>query len=367
MGHPEYEFVNISLGPRMPVDDDDVHVWTAELDALLSNGKILATIAVGNDGEADAQADLDRIQVPADCVNGMSVGAADSLGPDWARAPYSSVGPGRRPGFVKPDCIAFGGSDAEPFQVIDPPSGTLLEAAGTSFAAPSVLRLAMGIRAHFGRELSPMALKSLIIHCADEHSAQGSQHVGWGRAPDSIWPIVTCSDHTARIVYQGTLQQGHTARMPIPLPPAGLRGNVKIHATFCYATEVDPQDPPNYTRAGLDVTFRPRPGTTDSFFRSNDYQEERGLRTKAHKWETTLDAGKTKRATSLDTPVFDVHYIAREAGMRARSRGMTIPYALVVTIDAPNTPDLYNRTLLAYPGLLQMLTPVIEIPIPVGI
>jgi len=46
-------------------------------------------------------------------------------------------------------------------------------------------------------------------------------------------------------------------RARIPLPATGLFGNVTITATFCYATETDPQDPLNYTRAGLEVSFRP--------------------------------------------------------------------------------------------------------------
>ena len=48
-----YDFINLSLGPALPVEDDDVHAWTAVLDEYLSNGSTLATIAVGNNGEND--------------------------------------------------------------------------------------------------------------------------------------------------------------------------------------------------------------------------------------------------------------------------------------------------------------------------
>ena len=29
---PKYDFINLSLGPSLPVEDDDVHAWTAVLD-----------------------------------------------------------------------------------------------------------------------------------------------------------------------------------------------------------------------------------------------------------------------------------------------------------------------------------------------
>ena len=50
----EYDFINLSIGPQLPIEDDDVHAWTAVIDERLSRGTTLATIAVGNDGEGDA-------------------------------------------------------------------------------------------------------------------------------------------------------------------------------------------------------------------------------------------------------------------------------------------------------------------------
>src|SRR5262249_7945001 len=69
-----YQFINLSIGPYPPVEDDDVHAWTAVIDERLSRGSTLATIAVGNGGEASAKDQLNRIQVPADCVNATAVG-----------------------------------------------------------------------------------------------------------------------------------------------------------------------------------------------------------------------------------------------------------------------------------------------------
>ena len=55
------------------------------------------------------------------------------------------------------------------------------------------------------------------------------------------------------------------------------------------------------------------------------------------------------RASSLSDPVFDVHYNARRGG--ASDRGAkSIPYALVITIEAKHMADLYNKiALLSHP------------------
>ncbi len=76
----KYEFINISLGPNLPVADDEVNVWTASLDDRLASGRAIATVAAGNDGELDGSLGLNRIQPPADAINVIAVGASDTLG-----------------------------------------------------------------------------------------------------------------------------------------------------------------------------------------------------------------------------------------------------------------------------------------------
>jgi hypothetical protein len=137
----KYDFINLSLGPDMPIEDDEIHVWTAVLDSYLADGDTLATIAVGNNGDADAASGLARVQPPSDCVNAMSIGACDAITGKWQRAPYSAIGPGRNPGVIKPDGVCFGGIEGKPFVVLGE-NGTLEGTTGTSFASPSALRLA---------------------------------------------------------------------------------------------------------------------------------------------------------------------------------------------------------------------------------
>lgn len=369
----KYDFINLSIGPYASVEDDDIHPWTAVLDTHLAAGQTLATIAVGNNGGSPDEADR-RVQIPADCINSFSLGAADSTKVGWSRAPYSAFGPGRAPGFVKPDALDFGGTGTEPFVVTDRDiSGGVAYTQGTSFASPSALRKAIALRAHFGHRLSPLGIKALLIHAADESSVERAE-VGWGRITPRLEDVMLCRDGQVRVIYQGVLTPSKYLRARIPLPPDQLQGMVSIRATFTYATETDPEDPGSYSKAGLGVTFRPNdgvfadPGAVDPksrpFFKRSAFDSESTLRRDAQMWETTLNQTQTLRGSSLSNPVFDVHYNARSNGGMPQS-ARPIPYALAVTVEARREVDLYDRVLRAYAGQLEALQPIIELPVQV--
>jgi hypothetical protein len=370
-----FDFVNLSLGPDLPIEDDEVHVWTACLDAHFATGKTLVTIAAGNSGANDWESGNARIQAPGDGVNILSVGAADSNDKKWKRATYSSIGPGRRPGYIKPDVLAFGGSTTSPFWVLDRDKpGYAVPIQGTSFASPNALRAGLGVRAYLGPVVQPIGLKALLVHHSDDGSHE-AREVGWGKLPIDLDELITCADDTAHVLYQGTMDASGYLRLRVPLPSAGLKGKVTIAATFCYATEVDPQDPLNYTRAGLDITFRPnsdkfsqtpfgqsKQPTPKTFFSCKAFASEEELRIDAHKWETCLKASRTFYAAGLKDPVFDVHYNARFGGAQS-NQGKEISYALVVTVHAKHVVDLYNRIAQRYRTQLVPLRPIIRLPI----
>lgn len=355
----EYKFANLSLGPRLPIEDGEVHAWTATLDQLCSRYGILATVAVGNDGEV---AGANRIQPPADMVNAIAVGAADSTSKKWTRAPYSCIGPGRSPGYVKPDGVAFGGSANEPFAVFNPLLGSVVGVQGTSYAAPLTLRTAAGISATTSYDMTAIALKALLVHHAERRATIAREEVGWGRFKEDPMQLLECEPATATVIFQGTLAKGEYLRCPIPMPSAALPGDVQISATLCIQAHTDPEHAVNYTRSGVGVTFRPALGvgdssTSDFFGRATQYKaSEREHRDGAHKWETCLHRTKTFRSpVGLAGPVFDIEYHARE-----QSRGVPaasapdVRYALVVSIQAKDLPDLYDRIRQNY----DVLTPV---------
>ena len=149
----------------------------------------------------------------------LAVGACDTPENDWQRAPYSSVGPGRSPGLIKPDLVGFGGSMARPFVALshelDP---KLTSTGGTSFATPSIVRMASGVRAHFGANLSHLAIRALLVHTA-ETSEHDACEIGWGRCAQDLSEIVLCADDEVRVVYQGEISPAKYVRASIPVPP----------------------------------------------------------------------------------------------------------------------------------------------------
>lgn len=367
----QYQFVNLSLGPDLPIEDTEVHAWTSVIDELLSDGSTLMTVAVGNNGDLDRESGNARIQVPSDCVNSIAVGASGDTKAGWQRAFYSAIGPGRSPGVVKPDLLAFGGSGANYFHVLSP--GTkpeLVPEVGTSFAAPYLLRHAVGIRAILGDGLSPLAIKALLIHNA-ETDGHDKFEVGWGKVPEDLMQTITSPEGVARIVYEGELKPGKYLRAPLPLPDEGLTGKIRLGATFCFASPTDPQDAAAYTRAGLEIVFRPNVGKTkegqtnaDSrgFFDMKKYDTEAERRSDHGKWETVLHSEKNMLGRGLNNPHFDIHYHAREGGASTR-RAEKIPYALIITVKAPRHADLFNEILRAYAKTLVPIVPQVSLPI----
>lgn len=183
--------------------------------------------------------------------------------------------------------------------------------------------------------------------------------------------IITCPEGVARIVYQGELKPGKYLRASLPLPAGGLNGSIRLKATFCYASPTDPQDAAAYTRAGLEVVFRPSDekikdgkanADTKSFFDMKKYATEEERRSDMGKWETVLHSAKNMRGSSLKNPVFDIHYNAREAGGRATG-AEKIRYALIITVEAPKHADLYNEILRAYAKTLVPIQPQVSLPI----
>jgi len=374
-----YDFINISLGPDCAMDDDDVNAWTSTLDSLLADGNTVATVACGNNGELDQPSGLHRVQPPSDGVNSIGVGSCNSMTTPWRRADYSAWGPGRSPGYVKPDVLCFGGSHEAPFLMLTGTSPAVGGGRiGTSFAAPLGMRSGVGVRAQFREPLWAPTIKALMVHQAQSNE-QDKCETGWGRLSHELDDLVLCPDGEAHVVYQRAMPETGTVRLLLPIPP-GLPGTFEIKATFSFYCDIDPEDAMNYTKAGLDIQFRPdlsrfgpayrrddgswaTPTTpkSDSFFSSNDfYEPEYRRRSDAHKWETTLSQVKRKRSNSLNMPVFDVSRIIREHGHIARVKSQ-MKFGLVISVKNSSVPDLYDRVVTHFAGRLQPMRPRAEV------
>lgn len=305
-GRP-YPLANLSMGPRMPIDDDDVHEWTVRLDQWLASGETLMTVAAGNDGALGA--DLGRVQPPADAVNALAIGSANSHTRSWNRAEYSAWGPGRSPGFIKPDGLVFGGCRSNPLTIFSPISKNLVAKCGTSYSSPIALRAAGGVLATVNDKMSPIALQALLISAA-EFSARHHEReqVGWGRFPISPEAVLYSPEDEVRVIYQGVIRGDEPLRARVPVP-SGLPGcNVHLTATFCYRAPTDPAHPVNYTRAGLLVRFRPDGVNTATFFGKGIYDTEAVLRRDALRWDTCMRRARKFDSADLTAPCFDINY-----------------------------------------------------------
>lgn len=345
----EHRFVNISLAPASPVEDDDVHLWTSVLEPRLAAGSVLAVVAAGNSGEHTFPES--RIQVPADMVNGLAVGSAAAPAGPVVRAAHSSVGPGRSPGLVKPDGLAWG--DAVPLYNLR--VGGTIVAEGSSFAAPLALRAAVGAAA-LAHGVTPAIARALAIHTTERSSKAGQSEIGHGRFCLDPLDLVTCGDREAMVVYEGQLEPGRPVGAALPWPDGDVFGKVRVRATLLFHTAVDVAHPINYTRAGIEARLRrSEGGNTVSFFsKAKLYgQSEQELRADAHKWETVLSKEIGLNADTLDDPMLELVYRARDEGLPISNASLEpLPYVLVVTVSAIAEPDFYNRVRQRYPVLL---------------
>ncbi|WP_309500050.1 S8 family peptidase [Sulfurovum sp.] len=348
----KYQFANLSLGPQIPIEDDDVHVWTSSLDNYLATNNTLLTIAVGNDGNL---VDQNRIQPPSDTVNALAVGAANTEDATWRKTDYSCIGPGRSPGLIKPDGIAFGGDRENPFLVYSPISGQIHATAGTSFSSPLVLRTGIGLASTLDTEVNPLALKALLIHNIENKDLPQNE-IGRGRFPTEVSQIIFSDDDEVSVIYQGKLNVSEYLRVPIPFPDEEIEGKISIKATFCFTAETNPAHPDSYTNNGLTIVFKPKEGRTRTFFSPKKlYQTESDARKDAHKWETTLHKEEILLASSLKKPCFEVVYQARDAGKVVKKENTEeLPYVLVLTLKSKKGYPLYNSIRQQY----QILQPI---------
>lgn len=359
VGQP-YSLANLSLGPRLPIVDDDPHEWTVRLDDFLSLGDLFMTVAAGNDGSAGQ--DLGRVQPPADAVNAFTVGASDDHHAKAKRAPYSCLGPGRSPGLVKPDVVAFGGAQNRPMRLVDPITGMVNKHAGTSYAAPLALRLAAGLMASVSEPVSPSMLHALLVSKAQFNARHGHNQleIGWGILPATVDDILYSPEDEVVVMYQGVIAKGQPIRARIPLP-AGLDVEEKalIGATFVYRAPIDPAHPVSYTRAGLEILFQPDSQTSTPFFSRTEFDTEQTLRDDALKWEACRHRQKKVPIGIMTDPSFVIRYQGRDEGapdpdpvkgadgtlLPAADQPSALPFALVIRIRVASAPNLSELVL----------------------
>jgi hypothetical protein len=385
----------LSFGPNKPIEDDEIDPFTATLDRLAYEEDILFIVAVGNEGQLSEP--YNRIQPPADAVNGLGVGAYiyDGKGTP-VRAPYSCSGPGRSGNAVKPDIHMFGGWSDQPFCVFKPGgNGECTYTMGTSFSAPLACGMAGNLlyRADDPETITPQTAKALMIHKAFKDGWE--PEYGWGPLSCDLDELMTCPQNHVTLLYNGKLRLGKRTHLPIPFfNDIAEKGQARFTWTLVYATDVAPSMPDEYTLGGTQVTFRPHEDIytydyNDKKFRINKTEnpaefadlQRRGLikkdklpvtdsgigskhsmflteeqRRSIGVWDTTKHYWtKMKHFTSLKNPVIDIHAQARSDWYYDETvRPSHLTYACVVSIELKKDLELYQLIRKRIPELVEV-------------
>lgn len=375
-----WQIVNLSYGPDETVDEyADVDRFTAEVDLLAHELDLTFVVAVGNEGSATISTlGDDRVMAPADGVNVIGVGACDAPAPaPPLRADYSCVGPGR-PGLrVQPLGVSFGGTRGRLVTGAEP-GGGLQASRGTSFAAPNAARGLATLLAAVP-DFSANLARGLAAHFANGSDPADLAELGYGRLPDDYRPLLECSDGEVTVVVRDTIQRGATRSYPLPYPRGGATGIVETRWTVSFTSPTDPQDPVEYTLAGLELLFRPhftryqmvkkgekpnrvdlRDGTTVNRLLGEGWElghnplpratkalrSEQTLRDDG-KWETVMRHQDAMQSSSLFLPELVVGCLERSEGelIPARTAYRELEFTLVMTVRSRRTADLYERVL----------------------
>lgn len=378
---------NISVGPRGPVMDDHIGSLTAILDKLAFQYNVLFVIAIGNTGQEQGIAR--RMQTPADAVNNLAVTAFTDLFGDHQTAAYSSIGPGREGGKMKPDISGHGGSENnDPILTLSTSEWFLNEQQGTSFAAPLVARLLTMALWRFP-ELNVLDLRAAVTQYLALNFDRGRDIYfdSKGELSSDVERLIEAAPNEFRIKYTGELTAGADVLMNVPIPEYFQDKTIELTWTTAVKTDVDPSRPDAYTKFGIEDTLYPdadkyefynketkkvqrqrtddeeavqvllengftqrqQPVAHDKAYLTTpnplDSKDEASRRRQL-KWDTVKSQKLNVRVNSLNRPFIKLHALSRDASHER------VSYSVILSIRGKNDLGLYQRTLSRFPQLI---------------
>lgn len=372
----DIDVYNLSFGPIGPIFDDEISRFTYSLDRLAWNYRKLFVVAVGNDGHKPFP--MNRIQAPADLVNGLGVGSFtyDYTSRERIRAYYSCIGMGREGCKVKPDLVAFGGDDKFPIHLLSLNSSAKELSAGTSFSSPFIASKAAEIMGRCS-QFDSLSARALLIHSAT-HSDNANDEIGYGYLDQTVDNILGCAENKVTIVYSASINPKAIAKLLIPVPlNADISGDISLSWTIATLSKANALHVEDYTESAIEHTFYPHSkkysftkkgyssitchiekdsDKIDELLKDgwqmslqpvssspNQYQTEQARRGEL-KWDTVVKNWKRMRNSSLNQPFLLLHGMGRNGSSFDR-----MDYAVVITIHAPKyAGNLYEDILNEY-------------------
>lgn len=255
---------NISVGPNDPIDDDYISRFTYALDRLAYKYSKLFVIAAGNDGRSEKP--FNRIQVPSDMTNGLTVGAYSK---NNEVAEYSSIGFGREGCVIKPELCEPGG----PMLLLSSEDYALEYQEGTSFASPLVARKAAEIMVR-NSEFNYLTTRALLIHTAGNEVNDINEYDGFGKCSE-VLDILKSTNDKVTIVYNNEMSVSSYAKVRIPVPKNTDAKKFKISWTIVIENKPNPLNAESYTSCGIEDTFYPHEKKHRYTLRESEHNKKR--------------------------------------------------------------------------------------------
>ena len=282
---------NMSLNILQPAAPDYYSVHAARLDRIAETHDAILFISAGNidpqnfrpEWPADATQALsnlatshnDAMLTPAESIRNVAVAAVNPPGHSacipYAPTRFSRRGPGVRAG-VKPDLAHVGGSGSQKaplghglFSIT--PDGSVIDACGTSYAAPLVAKTAATLDQAIEGDVSRETLIGLLVHSAKipqplqpKALAAVARHlVGFG-IPPSADQILQTDDHEITLVFASRIRRNQQVTFRFVWPsslvsPSGqCRGSAKL--TLISTPPLDPRFGSEFVRVNVEAALQ---------------------------------------------------------------------------------------------------------------
>ena len=374
---------NMSMGLEKPCSDEKFSHLAAILDELQDKYNIIITVPSGNaktynrSWPARDYGDLDRLQIPADSVRSISVGAiafskkANSIVDIGQPTSYSCKGPG--PAFLtKPELVHYSGNNSfisgnvdfsgQGMRVWDP-NGNIAEKIGTSLSTPLLSRTLSLLENKILSGASSNLLKAIIIHHASHPDSLGNvsenkkfQYAGFGK-PTSIANMLNCHPHQITLVFEGDISAKKEFNYDFLWPRSlvnnlgGYKGNVRM--TLASEPPLAERYGPEYIRANVSAALQMkvtrknknggfRPGwksIVGEVFDSGDIAEDLSPQTryereliKKNKWKPIKKYEGSFRRTKLNKLRIHVSLLLRSGEILKKP----VKFALIFTLSDPD-------------------------------